>query len=460
MTPSGLPTVSKRRKKWLAIATVIVASLFAFACTELVLKIFLPFPRPATIGHTASLNARLYGWGFSPGEEILLGNPDTGEVYRSVANNHGWRDLDRTFSNPDGKYRILVLGDSVTFGPVVPDDKTYTRILANKLQAAGYNAEVINISYGRWGTDQELEALTQEGVKYKPNLIVLQFDTNDIADNVFYRSESSRHLKPIFYSLDDNGNLVRSLNPYFSRDTRSIKDRIKNIVIMSEIGKRLYRRYVMPNGSKIATQANYKITATKLDQLRVFLRILPDHQFLKSVRDLADKPLNRKLLEEIISAHHFEAQTDMILRILEDRWFNASWRPDRLAPRKPNVGTIEWRLYFKLVEEVDKVSRDNGAKLLLFSDNEPGHYEWETYWFRIVDTAESRESYLAPNEMVRAFAVRHGIGFIPQKRKYLRCRNDPHPSPLGNEAVADDIFEYLIEHHLPELSVFKKPDRS
>src|SRR2546428_6902846 len=96
----------------------------------------LPFPRPATIGHTASLNAQLYGWGFSPGEEILLGNPDTGEVYRSVANNHGWRDLDRTFANPDGKYRILVLGDSVTFGPVVPDDKTYTRILANKLQAA------------------------------------------------------------------------------------------------------------------------------------------------------------------------------------------------------------------------------------------------------------------------------------------------------------------------------------
>jgi hypothetical protein len=30
------------------------------------------------------------------------------------------------------------------------------------------------------GTDQELEALTKEGVKYKPNLIVLQFDTNDI----------------------------------------------------------------------------------------------------------------------------------------------------------------------------------------------------------------------------------------------------------------------------------------
>src|SRR5262245_31448754 len=208
MTPSGSPPfASKRREELLAITTVIVASLIAFACTELILKLFLPVPRPATIGHTASPNALLYGWGFSREEQILLGNPDTGEVYTSVANNHGWRDLDRTFSNPDGKYRILVLGDSVTFGPVVPDDKTYTRILANKLQAAGYNAEVINISEGGWGTDQELEALAQEGVKYKPNLIVLQFDTNDLSDNVFYLRESSRGLKPIFYSLDKSAYL-------------------------------------------------------------------------------------------------------------------------------------------------------------------------------------------------------------------------------------------------------------
>ena len=56
-----------------------------------------------------------------------------------------------------------------------------------------------------------------------------------------------------------------------------------------------------------------------------------------------------------------------------------------------------------------------------------------------LDTAESRENYLAPNEMIEEFAIRHGIGFIPQKRKYLRLRNDPHPSALGNEAIADDM---------------------
>ena len=51
----------------------------------------------------------------------------------------------------------------MTFGAVVSDNNMYTRILENTLQSAGYNVEVINISYGGWGTDQELEALNKRG---------------------------------------------------------------------------------------------------------------------------------------------------------------------------------------------------------------------------------------------------------------------------------------------------------
>src|SRR2546429_10006736 len=82
----ALPISSrKQRERWFAMVTVAVSSLFAFACAELFLKILFPFPRPATIGQTESLNARLNGWGFSPAEQILFGNPDTGETYHSVA---------------------------------------------------------------------------------------------------------------------------------------------------------------------------------------------------------------------------------------------------------------------------------------------------------------------------------------------------------------------------------------
>src|SRR2546429_4962740 len=47
----ALPISSrKQRERWFAIVTVVVSSLFAFACAELFLKILFPFPRPATIG--------------------------------------------------------------------------------------------------------------------------------------------------------------------------------------------------------------------------------------------------------------------------------------------------------------------------------------------------------------------------------------------------------------------------
>ena len=94
--------------------------------------------------------------------------------------------------------------------------------------------------------------------------------------------------------------------------------------------------------------------------------------------------------------------------------------------------------------------------MLLFTENDLGSYEWKTYWFRVFDNEENRKNYLAPHEIIREFALNHGIGFISQRRKYLRYRNDPHPSPLGYQAMADNIFDYLMEYHLNELIAFKK----
>ena len=208
------------------------------------------------------------------------------------------------------------------------------------------------------GNRSRVGSTEQEGVKYNPNLIVLQFTTNDLSDNVFYRAESWRHRKPTFYSLDNKGNLVRSANPYFSLDKRSAKDRVKNIIFMSEIGKRLYRRYVMlhtaeiPNTAEIPTQTNYRVTANKLAQLSFFLKIPPDHPFLQSLKTSADKQLDKKPLEKTISSYSLELQTEMILRNLEARWFDyTSWTPSDLMPKMPDLDSVEWRLYFKLVEE-------------------------------------------------------------------------------------------------------------
>src|SRR5205814_1109641 len=117
-------------------------------------------------------------------EYVQILDPDTGTVYGDTLNAGGWRDEERTIEKRPGSYRIVAVGDSVTYGAVVAKNDTWTAQLQRKLRDAGMSAEVINIGYGGWSTDQELEALLREGLAYKPDLVVLQFCVNDPLGNV------------------------------------------------------------------------------------------------------------------------------------------------------------------------------------------------------------------------------------------------------------------------------------
>ena len=220
------------------LSTLFTLSILLITLIEIFLTLFFPYSIH-TIGHIGSENARIYGWGYNPGEFIKISDPDNGEIYNEYLNNHGWRDRERTYDNPGQAYRILVLGDSNTFGAIVPNDRIYTWVLEDGLRAEGLDVQVVNISYGGWSTDQELEALLREGVRYRPNLIILQFCTNDLTENAYFR-EMGKDLKPFYYELDEKGGLVRHENPLWFEKSLGWKDRIRKVIDRSEILRRLY----------------------------------------------------------------------------------------------------------------------------------------------------------------------------------------------------------------------------
>jgi hypothetical protein len=76
--------------------------------------------------------------------------------------------------------RILILGDSFTFGEGVGDTETY----AASLQAMMPHAEVLNMGVHGYGHDQMLILLREEGVKYAPDLIILGFVAKDMERNL------------------------------------------------------------------------------------------------------------------------------------------------------------------------------------------------------------------------------------------------------------------------------------
>jgi hypothetical protein len=81
---------------------------------------------------------------------------------------------------PPGTTRIVVLGDSFTFGEDVGDDETYGHHLERLLPGA----EVINLGVHGYGHDQMLIYLREEGVRYRPDIVILGFLTGDMERNV------------------------------------------------------------------------------------------------------------------------------------------------------------------------------------------------------------------------------------------------------------------------------------
>lgn len=119
--------------------------------------------------------------------------------WKFTTNNKGLRsDRDFEYEKPEGTIRIISLGDSHTQGYEVRQDYTFSAIIEKYLKAHGHNTEVINAGISGFSTGEELLFLENEGIKYKPDFIVLGFFANDFQDNI----------KAGFFKLDENGNLL------------------------------------------------------------------------------------------------------------------------------------------------------------------------------------------------------------------------------------------------------------
>ena len=98
-------------------------------------------------------------------------------------NSDGLRDRDFSLEKPPGVYRIMMLGDSTTFGWGVREENTAAKFLERKLNEnplPGYKSvEVMNAGVGNYDTVQEVTYYETIGWKYHPDLVVLVFFIND-----------------------------------------------------------------------------------------------------------------------------------------------------------------------------------------------------------------------------------------------------------------------------------------
>src|SRR3989338_8759202 len=105
-----------------------------------------------------------------------------GKMYGAyvMINSLGYRDKEYNTQKPEGTFRILVFGDSNTFGLGVNQGETYSdqlELLLNKNSSREY--EVWNLGRIGHNTLQELEILQRWGLGYEPDLIILGYHHAD-----------------------------------------------------------------------------------------------------------------------------------------------------------------------------------------------------------------------------------------------------------------------------------------
>ena len=106
-------------------------------------------------------------------------------------NAHGLRDEEVPYTKPSDEKRILVLGDSVTFGWGISQGESFSDRMEPLLrEQTGERWQVINAGVNGYNTEQEATFLRIEGMRYSPDYVLLIYVSNDV-DPVFDPNETT-----------------------------------------------------------------------------------------------------------------------------------------------------------------------------------------------------------------------------------------------------------------------------
>jgi len=122
------------------------------------------------IANILQVDDPVLNWRFKPHSVVRDGKI----VYEY--NSAGFRDEEHVLEKRSSVTRLVVIGDSVTEGSGVEQDLVFSRQVQFLF---GPRYEVINLGMSGLNTPQEVHLLDVEGLKYEPDIVVVNFVLND-----------------------------------------------------------------------------------------------------------------------------------------------------------------------------------------------------------------------------------------------------------------------------------------
>ena len=162
---------------------LLLAALEAFGSTQLGSE----FTRGQAVGdHWTIVGVRdpELGWRNRPGAHArIFGSlPEADGFlldYEVSINSQGFRDPERRLEKRPGLRRVVLVGDSVSWGWGVDNHERFSWLLEDAL---GLDVEVINMAVPGYGTDQAFLTLHRYGWQYDPDLVLHCVVINDVLE--------------------------------------------------------------------------------------------------------------------------------------------------------------------------------------------------------------------------------------------------------------------------------------
>lgn len=378
-------------------------SLIFFACGEMMFRIFRGAPNPL-----ANVTQKKTDHLFEPNSVMKNTSSIEGEFeYTANINHHGYRGEDFTVTKDPNTLRILVIGDSFTFGVGANDKETIPYQMQENLTKQGHRVEIINAGIGHTSPITHYLNLKNIHMKLKPDLVVMLFDLTDLWD------DWHTHLGAIY---GDDGEISHFDATFIN-------------------GKRSWWRSAVIH-SAFCKWINNKIVRTYNKMTELGLKTYIDNKLHGKKKTKAVIINSESTPNEIVMKH------DGLIMMR--------------GQKRKDLIMKHWDLSEKYLLKSKKLLTDNNIPLILVSyphDIYVGPNEWEegrkTWGF---ETNRTYTDHL-PFEILENFTQKNQVSYIATLNAFLKIKDvnktffynwDGHMTPIGYKTVADTISNHVI----------------
>src|SRR5262245_42777023 len=171
------------RRLLIPLMALFVGTTLALLVGELAVRLLIP---QVDVEMWFESNPR-YGHTLKPNFHQQYHYPSAGVTVDVRTNSLGHRDREHDLARTDLR-RLLLIGDSFTFGEGLDVEHSFATRLQALLDAGGLKYDVINAGVGGWGTAQETTYARDNFGRFRPDVIVLTFCGNDPDDDAEFQS--------------------------------------------------------------------------------------------------------------------------------------------------------------------------------------------------------------------------------------------------------------------------------